>query len=327
MKLLNGLLLSLALFAVSANAADIKVLSDRNQAYFQKVVDAFTAKTGKSVEIVTASWSDIKKSLKEGQTGDVLLVKDIDLIVDASNEGVFQRLSDANLNAGVPAHMRDAGGNWTAVSYRVRTLVYDPAMVDVSALSSYEAIAKPEFQGQLCVRNSKEYMPTLVAWLIATYGEPKAREIVTGWRNNVAQFTAGDTKSIEQIEAGSCTVGISNHYYYARMKTADNRLATSLMFTNQQDGLHTNGFGGGVLKTASNVDGANAFINFILSAEGSSIMIQDPSFEYPAVASNRPTAFVESLGSFKASTTPWSAIGAETAKAREILESVGWPNQ
>lgn len=325
MKTFHTLLIALGMFAAQAFAADIRLLSDRNNDYFKSVLEAFTAKTGKTVEVVTGSWSDLKDGLSKGETGDLLLVKDIVYIGDAKQAGVFQKMSDANLKAGVPAYMRDPEGLWTAVSYRVRTLVYNPDEVDPSQLPTYESLSNPEFRGRVCIRNRADYMPSMVAWLVARYGEVKAREIVTGWQANLAMYTARDTETITKVEDGTCAVGISNHYYYARVKSDDPRLVTELLFTNQNDGgVHTNGFGGGVLASASNPDGANELLAFILSSEGSSLMIQAPSYEYPAVATNRPSSMVESFGPVVSSDISWNDIFASYGKGMEILESVGW---
>lgn len=324
MKLFQGFLVVAAVVGAFAHASNIKVYSDRGQSYYDGVIKAYTAKTGNTVQIVTGSLGELKTRFKNGETGDLLLLKDIRFLADASSSGYFQKMSDANINSGVPAYMRDPQGLWTAVTYRVRSFVYDPSVIDVSEIGSYESISKPAFKGQLCIRNSGEYMPTMVAWLVAQKGEAKAKEIVQGWRNNVV-FTAKDPESISMVEGGQCSVGIANHYYYLRAKTADERLSVEYAFTAQEDGgVHVNGFGGGVMKTASNIDGANDFLAFILGSEGSSIMIQEPSFEYPAVASNKASSKTEGLGSFKASEVPWSDIGAQISKGEEILESVGW---
>lgn len=328
MKLIQGLILGLILVASAAQAAEVLVLSDRNQDYFAKVFEGFTAKTGHTVALVNKPWADLKRDLSFGAEADVLLVKDLSFIVDAKKDGVFQKLSDANLNAGVPAFMRDAEGEWTAVSYRVRTLVYDPLQLTPSEIPTYESISKPEFAGRLCARNSKEYMPTMVAWLIAQYGEVKAKEIVSGWRSNLAMFTARDPETIDKVEDSTCAVGISNHYYYARAKAAEPRLSVEIAMTNADaGGIHTNGFGGGVLKTSSEVEAANALIAYILSPEGSALMIQAPSYEYPAVATNKAAELVEGFGAFTPSEVPWSDVYAQMAKAKEILEQVGWAKE
>ena len=88
--------------------------------------------------------------------------------------------------------------------------------------------------------------------------------------------------------------------------------------------MHTNGFGGGVLKTALNADLANDFIGYLLSSEGSQRLIADPSFEYPAAIALKPVPLVESFGPFIASEVHWTDVANQLAKANSLLESVGW---
>lgn len=326
MKLFQALSLALALFmGASSVAQDLRIYSDRDQKYFQKVFDAFQAKTGKTVTLVNGSYSNLKTRFQNGETGDVLLLKDLTSFVDAANKDYFQRLSEANLNSGVPSFMQDPQGRWTAVSYRVRTIAYNPDDFSVDDVASYEALAGPAFANSLCIRNANEYMVPFVAWAFAAYGEQKGTDLIKGIKNNVKFFTEGDTASITSIEAANCSATLANHYYYARLKTADNRMVTALTMTNAaHGGLHTNGFGGGVLASASNAGLANEFIGFILSQEGASLMIAEPSFEYPAVAANKASETTEGLGAKVLSEVPWVDIAAQLSKAKQVMEDIGW---
>lgn len=326
MKLFQALSLAGALVAGSYSAAqDLRIYSDRDQKYFQKVFDAFQAKTGKTVELINGSYSELKTRFENGETGDVLLLKDVGSFVDAANKNYFQRLSDQNLNSGVPSFMQDPQGRWTAVSYRVRTIAFNPDVFSADDVVSYEALTQPTFANSLCIRNGNDYMVPFAAWALAAYGDQKGRELITGIKNNVKFFTGGDTDSLKAVESGNCSATITNHYYYARLKTADQRLLTELTMTNASSGgLHTNGFGGGVMTSATNSGLANEFIAFILSQEGSSLMISEPSFEYPAVLANKASDTTEGLGEKVLSEIPWVDVAAQLSAAKQLMEDIGW---
>ena len=53
--------------------------------------------------------------------------------------------------------------------------------------------------------------------MIKRHGEPKAEETVRAWVANQPILIDGDTKILEAIAAGQCDVGLTNHYYLARL--------------------------------------------------------------------------------------------------------------
>lgn len=326
MKLFQTLSFALAMISgAAATAQDLRVYSDRNQKYFQKVFDAFQEKTGKTVTLVNGSYSDLKTRFQNGEAGDVLLLKGLNSFVDAATQNYFQRLSDVNLNSGVPSFMQDPQGRWTAVSYSVRTVAFNPDEVSADDVASYEALTKPSFANSLCVRNGNDYMVPFVAWTLAAYGQQKGTELVSGIKNNVKLFTEGDGDSIKSVEGANCIATLTNHYYFARLKTADQRMVTELTMVNAASGgLHSNGLGGGVLASASNPGLANEFIAFILSQDGAALMIADPSFEYPAVTANKASGPTESFGPKVLSEVPWVDVAAQLSNAKQLMENIGW---
>ena len=73
--------------------------------------------------------------------------------------------------------LTDPENRWFGLTVRARTLVYSPERVDPAALSSYEALADPEWKGRLCLRTSKKvYNQSLVATMIQRLGEEKTEE-------------------------------------------------------------------------------------------------------------------------------------------------------
>jgi len=320
-----ALLLS-ASFAWTASAASLTVLTDRPKERMDKVLAAFMQKTGIATELVSAPYSDLKTKIKNGEAADVMLLKDIEHLALAAREDLFQSLNAENRRANVAAHMRDSRGLWTALTYRIRTFVYDPSVIEARSLTTYEALGGRSFTGQLCIRNSKDYMPTMVAWMIVRFGEAKALAMLEGWKANLAiPFTTSDTDSLKKIESGACTAAISNHYYLARLKNADQRFPAEIAFADQlEGGLHSNGFGGGLVKGTRQASNANALMAFLLSPEGQRILVENPSFEYPAVKTLKPVELVENFGTFKSSVVSWSEVGNQVSKARELLDRVGW---
>lgn len=326
MKALHLLAALLFASASYAAAAPLKIYTDRPKDRIDQALTGFTQTTGIAVEVTVASYADLKAKIQGGEKADVLLLKDLTSITDAAQSGLFTPMSQANRKANVDPSMREAQGLWTALAYRIRTVAVDPAVVSKDLVKTYESLSGPKFSGQLCIRNSKEYMPTLVAWLISRYGEAKAQAMVEGWKANLGiGFTAGDTASLQAVENGSCVATISNHYYLARLKTADARFPVELVFADQNEGgLHTSGFGGGLVKGTSQSANGNAFFGYMLTSAGQKALTAGPSFEFPAVKSVSPEAVVTSFGQFKISDIHWTEVGAQIDKANAILERAEW---
>ncbi len=319
-------LLTALFFAGATHAAPLKIFTDRPKDRMDQALSGFTAKTGIAVEVTVAPYAELKAKIQGGEKADVLLLKDLIFITDAAQSGLFTPMSEANRKVDVYPSMRDPQGLWTALAYRIRTVAIDPSVVTNDLVKTYESLSSPKFSGQLCMRNSKEYMATLVAWLISRYGEAKAQAMVEGWKANLGVgFTAGDTASFQAVENGTCVATIGNHYYLARLKTADARFPVELVFADQNDGgIHTSGFGGGLVKGTEQAANANAFFEHMLTSAGQKALTAAPSFEFPAVKSVTPEAVVQSFGSFKISDIHWTEVGAQIEKANTILERAEW---
>lgn len=315
----------LGFVSAMASASPLKVYTDRPKDRLEKVTQRFTASTGLAVEVVSAPYAELKQKLEQGEVGDLLLTKDALTLADAARVGLYQPMNK-NVFVRVPEFMRDPKGLWVALAYRVRSVIYDLAVVQTSEVDQYASLAQPEFKGRVCMRNAKEYMPALTAWMIVRFGEAETERILLGWRQNMAgDFTSGDSASIKEFESGRCAVTIGNHYYLARLKNKDSRLPVKIHFVDGTGlGVHTNGFGGGVLKASSQSAEAERLMEFLLSSEGQSLLVEDPSFEYPAAVGELPAPVVRSFGPFKPSEIPWSAYAENEAKARKLLDKVGW---
>ena len=219
-----------ALFAISlggliatplAVADTVTVYSARNEQLIKPLFDAYTKETGTQIQVLTDKEGPLLERLKaEGakSPADVLITVDAGYLWHAGQMGVLRPIKSPTLNANVPANLRDPKGEWYGLSVRARTIIYNKKFVNPSRLSTYEALADPEWKGKLCLRTSKKvYNQSLVATMIATLGEQKTEAVVRGWVANLAtDVFADDSALIRAVAAGQCDVGIVNTYYLAR---------------------------------------------------------------------------------------------------------------
>ena len=254
------------------------------------------------------------------------------LTVDAGNlavaaaEDLFQPLDSPVLDAAIPAELRDPDDQWFALSLRARTVVYHPDRVAPDEIpDSYEALADPKWDGRLCLRNSSNvYQQSLVASLIAEHGEDETRRIVRGWADN-AEILANDVLILESIADGLCDVGITNHYYLARLLEEDPTFPVKLHWVDQNGrGVHVNISGGGVTKYADDPDLAQQFLEW-LATDGQSIFV-DGNHEYPANPAVEPEQLIaDAFGTdFVRDPLNPSVFGNLNAAAVRLMDEVGY---
>lgn len=326
---MKTLLFLLAQLSMVASAATVVVYSDRPTARLAPHAQEFEAATGHKVVIVEAAAGELLKRLAaEGAASpaDLLILKDLVYLHDASEAGLLQAFGPAPVAVGVEASMQNPQKGWTALTFRARTMIYNPQFVKASELSTYENLALPEWEGSLCVRTSKSsYNEGLVSFLIEKHGEAETRRITKGWVANLARPPfPNDTAIIEAVSRGECLVGLVNTYYVGQAKSQNPNLQVEVFFADQASGgVHTNGSGVGLLKTADDGVAARAFISHLLSPSAQQ-RLADAGFEYPAVRSVIPGTLIRDFGSFTAAPFNWSALGLHVVKARQVMTEAGF---
>lgn len=324
---MKALLFLLAQVSVVASAATVVVYSDRPTARLAPHAQEFEAATGHQVVIVEAGAGDLLKRLAlegAGSLADLLILKDFVFLHDAAEAGLLQALGPAA--TGVEASMQNPEKGWTALTFRARTMVYNPQFVKASELSTYENLATPEWEGSLCVRTSKSsYNEGLVSFLVEKHGEAEARRITKGWVANLARPPfPNDTAIIEAVSRGECLVGLVNTYYVGQAKSQNPNLQVEVFFADQASGgVHTNGSGVGLLKTADDAAAARTFIAHLLSPSAQQ-RLADAGFEYPAVRSVVPGTLIRDFGSFTAAPFNWATLGLHVIKSRQIMTEAGF---
>ena len=225
---------------------EVVVYTSRKDHLIRPVFDLYTRETGVKVRYTTDDdGALITRLAAEGSNSpaDLLITVDAGNLWQAAEQGLFQPVSSKVLSANVPANLRDSDNRWFGQTVRARTLVYSTARVTPDQLSTYEALAEPQWQGRLCLRTSKKvYNQSLVATMIERHGEQQAEQIVRGWVANLAtDVFSNDTALMEAIAAGQCDVGIVNTYYFGRLITDKPDLPLALFWANQDtSGVHIN---------------------------------------------------------------------------------------
>jgi iron(III) transport system substrate-binding protein len=152
----------------------------------------------------------------QAPAADVYIADSAARLWRASDAGVFRPTHADDLNASIPAHLRDPENQWFGIAVKANVLVFNSTIATAEELGGYESLADPAWLGQACMSSSA--LPdnnALIAHLInrhRTLGQNRQAElIVRQLMLNLALPVFRDPQAMfAAIETGRCTVGIAS---------------------------------------------------------------------------------------------------------------------
>ncbi|MGL1931013.1 MAG: extracellular solute-binding protein [Desulfotalea sp.] len=314
---------------VTAEQKEIVVYSARKEHLIKPLFDMYTEKTGVKVKYITGKAGALLERLKaEGANSpaDIFITVDAGNLWQAAQSGVLQPLKSETLELNVPKNLRDPENRWFGLSVRARTIVYNTESGADKKLTTYEDLARDEWNGKLVLRTSKKvYNQSLVASLIAEHGVAQAEAIVKGWVANlaVAPFS-NDTKALEAVAVGIGDVTIVNTYYFGRLMKKKPELPLAIFWPNQNtNGVHMNVSGAGITTHAKNRDGAAKLLEW-LSGEQAQELFAGLNMEYPVNSKVKLDPVVEEWGHFVGNTLNVAKYGELQVEAIKLMDRVGY---
>ena len=322
-------LLLASLAAPALQAAELVVYTERREPLVKPLFDRYEEETGTRIRVLSDGAPVlIERLAAEGANtrADIFMAVDAGNLWQAAERGLLAPTESAALEAAVPTHLRDPQGRWFALSQRARTIVYSTERVTPSELSTYEALAAPEWKGRLCLRSSKKvYNQSLVATMIERLGAERTEEVVRGWVANLATAPfADDTLLAKAIAAGQCDVGIINTYYLGRLQAESPDFPVQVFWANQgQGGAHVNVSGAGIVAASKNKGAARDFLEW-LASESVQADFASINYEIPAREGVALDPVVAAWGSFKPDPVNVTVAGKRQAEAVRLMDRAGW---
>ena len=310
---------------------EVKVYSGRHYNTDRSVYKKFAEETGIKVRLIEAAGVSLIERLKrEGKNSqaDLILLVDAARITNAAKLGLLQSIDSKTLENDVPIGLKDPNKEWYALTRRVRVMVANPKVVDVSKINDYTDLADPSLKGKVCLRNRKSpYNQSLVANQIINKGEDATKNWLNGMISNVSQpFFPGDISIIRAVSKKKCGVGIVNHYYVARMLAGVNGRRDALYAKKTMvltpNPAHVNISAGGVAKYASNKNEAIKLLEYLASPKGSKGLAA-PTFEHPLKEVNQ-NPIVKDFGGFTPDEVTVENLGINNAMAIKLMKDSGW---
>jgi iron(III) transport system substrate-binding protein len=322
-------------FSAGAIADEVNLYSARHYDSDARLYEAFTEQTGIEVNLLEGDSDQLIERIKrEGvaSPADVMMTVDAGRLWRAEQDGIFQSIESEVLAERLPEAMRHPEGKWFGFSQRARAIFYNRDNVDPSQIDSYEDLADPAFEGQVCIRSSNNiYNQSLLASMIEHHGEEGAEAWAQGVVDNMARDpVGGDTDQIRGAASGVCDLAVANHYYYVRLLKSDDGAdreaarQVGILFPNQDGrGTHVNVGGAGVVDGAPNKENAIRFLEFLSSDEAQEIFASGNN-EFPVVEGIKKDPVLESWGNFKKDDLNISILGENNPEAVRIFDRVGW---
>ncbi len=337
-QFLRSLLVSLLVWVpVGSGAAEqvggeVNVYSYRKPQLIEPMFDAFTARTGITVNAVYAREGMLERLRNEGANSpaDLVFTVDIGRLSDIKNAGLTQAVRAPAILSAIPVGVRDSANHWFGLTARARILVAAKDRVAAGEIADYEDLAAPHWRGRICTRSGKHaYNVALIAAMIDRHGAEAAQKWLAAVKENLARTPQGnDRAQVKAIAEGVCDVAVINHYYMYKMANDPEQKAwadaVNVVFPNQDNrGTHLNISGMAMTKHAPNRDNALKLMEF-LAGDTAQKMYAEVNGEYPLNEAIAIGDYLQSLGAFKRDTLALSRVAARRAAASKMVDRVGY---
>ena len=318
------------LTAAPVLANEVNLYSYRQPELIQPLADAFTEKTGITVNIAFLDQGMVERLKAEGarSPADLVLTVDIARLSAVVEAGVTEAVTDDFLTEHVPAEFHDPDGQWWGLTTRARIVYASKDRVDPSEVTSYEDLADPKWEGRICTRSGMHpYNVALTAAYLHHHGEEATLEWLKGLKANLARKPQGnDRAQVKAIWAGECDISLGNTYYMGEMLEDPEQVewanSVNIVFpVFEGAGTHVNISGIAMTKAAPNKENALKLMEFLVSPEAQEIYAE-ANHEYPIAPGSEPSDLVKGWGSFDADEVNLMELAKLRPDALRLMETV-----
>ncbi len=325
-----------ALFACSAQAAEVNLYTTREPGLIQPLLDAFSKAEGVKVNAIFVKDGLAERVAAEGKLSpaDVLMTVDFGNLLDLTEKGLTQPVQSQALNAAVPANLRDSAGHWFTLSMRARVLYVSKNRVKLTAFN-YEELADPKWNGKVCIRAGQHpYNTALIGAFMTKHGAAKTEEWLKGVKANVARKPGGGDRDVARdILGGICDIGIANSYYVGLMRSGKGgeeqlkwgNAINVVLPTFAGGGTHVNISGASIAKNSPNRASAVKLLEYLVSPAAQE-MYATVDFEYPVRTGVTTDPLIAALGTLKVDSAPIGDVAKNRKAASELVDKVGFDN-
>lgn len=313
------------------SAADkLTIYSGRAERLIKPVLDAFTAKTGIQVELLSSGTTELVNRLKaEGDRtpADLLITNDAGSLELARTAGLLRPLNMREIDRAVPAQFRAPDNSWVGLSGRFWIIVYNTTQVKPDQLKSLLDLADPKWKDKIAIPNSgSEYLQAGVSVIRATYGDERTKQFLVGLKDNGGtQVYQKSSQIVDAVAKGQVALGIVNHYYVYRHLATQPGAPIAVFMPDQQEGgmgAIMNVAGVGVIKHTKHLESAKLLVEFLVAQAGQKLFA-DLDKEYPLHPEVKADPALIERKSFRAALVPLTRLAELREPTLTLIEQVG----
>lgn len=342
LSFIAGTALGMGIAGTALAADGIRVISDRTPSHLEPLFEAFSKGTGLDVDAVFVDDGLLARVAARPTEADLVITSTAGILERAKADGLLQPYSSSAIDGSVDASFRDTDNAYVVISYRARAIYASKDRVEAGAVTRYEDLADPKWQGRVCIRSGyHRYNVSLFAQMAVDRGLDEVRTFLTGLSDNLARNPVGnDRNQVRGIMEGACDLAIANSYYYGIMLGRDDQRpwaeASKLIFPNQDGGGAYVLSGGMGLTTADGaVAEATQLMEFLVSEYGQTFMV-NTTFEYPVIDGVELPEVYRQLGAeqpqvkdgrFRANVVPLKDSAAMVSEIVSILDELNFDKE
>ncbi len=308
----------------------LTVYSGRAERLIKPVFDAFTAKTGIHIDLLSSGATELVNRLKvEGarSPADLLITNDAGSLEVARTAGLFRPIHAPEIDQAIPPQFRAADNSWVGLSGRFWIVVYNTTMVKPGQIKSILELANPDWKDKIAVPNAgSEYLQAGVSVIRASIGDERTKPFLQGLRDNAGtQVYQKTSQIVEAVAKGQVALGVVNHYYVYRHLAAQPTAPLTIVMPDQEDGgigAIMNVAGIGILKHSPRADSAKLLVEFLASPTGQKLFTELDK-EYPLHPEVKADPALIDRKSFRAALVPLTKLAELREPTMQLIEQVG----
>lgn len=316
--------------AVEPFGGELVIYSGRSEPLIQPVLDAFQKQhPGILLKLKAGSNSELANALIEeaaNPVADIFITTELFTIQALNAKGIFQAYAPADIDL-LPEEFIGEGTQWVGLTKRARVIMYNTELVTAEeAPKSIFELTDPKWKGQIAAAGSTNgSMQAQIATMRMLIGEERTEEWLNGLLENQVTFFGGHTDVRKAVGAGEFKLGLVNHYYYHLQLAESGNVG--VVYPDQGEGeigLITNATAAAIIQNAPHTAAAQAFIDFLTSAEGQKLFAE-LNFEYPLRVGVGLRAEVEPLDSLRLAEVDVVKSTLAFEETFALVERIGLP--
>lgn len=319
------------LFPHTVSAAEkLTVYSGRSERLIKPVFDAFTAKTGIQIDLLSSGTTELVNRLKvEGDRSpaDLFITNDAGSLELARAAGLLHPLNMREVERAIPSQFRAPDNSWIGLSGRFWIIVINTTMVQPNQVTSLFDLADPKWKDKIAIPNAgSEYLQAGVSVMRAGLGDDRTKHFLEGLRDNAGtQVYQKSSQIVDAVAKGQVAMGIVNHYYVYRHLATQPTAPLAVVMPDQQEGglgAIMNVAGIGILKHTPRLDNAKLLVEFLVAQAGQK-MFADLDKEYPLHPGVKADHALVDRKSFRAALVPLTKLAELREPTLQLIEQIG----